>query len=246
MVFVPFPKSKADEYRARIELAQSYEELMKIIADIEHDFQKIQNPEEKVNMALLLMEAYLLVDYADKVIELVNSIRQVIVPSKDLEEILTIFEVSAYNSKGKKRKSLELINKYESKYGELTENLKFQKLLVLINLGEYEEALQVYNQLGEKNIAGKEPVFFPAIKAKLESYKKAKKLLYEDKTFMKAFEILKSQGFKVIPMFDEELQEGVFYLYIDTNNPDEIVNKENEAFNLILNETGEPYTVVAV
>jgi len=246
MVLVPFPKSKADEYKAKIELAQSYEELMKIIADIEYDIQKIQNAEEKIHLMLVLAEGYLFAGYPDKTLDLINSIRRWIKSSKELEEILVNFEATAFNAKRKPDKALEIIKEYESKYGELPDTLKIRKMIAYINLGDFEKALQIYNQFGENTLAQKEPFFFPVLKERFEAYKKARELLSKDKDFRRAFEILKNKGFKVAPMFDDELQEGMFYMYIQSDNPDEIVKKEDEAFSLILEQVGKPYTVMSI
>ncbi len=246
MVLIPFPKSKADEYKAKLEFAQSYEKLMKIIADIEYDIQKTQNSEEKLNLMLVLATGYILAGYPDKALDLINSIRQSVEPSGELEEVLINIEISAYNIKGEPDKALEAINEYESKYGKLSDNLKIRKMITYINLGDFEEAIQIYNQFDEKTLAEREPLFFPSLKERLEAYKRAKELMSEDEAFMKAFEMLRKEGFKVVPMFDEELQEGMFYIYLKSDKPDEIVEKENKAFNLILDNVGKPYTVMAV
>ncbi len=246
MVLVPFPKSKADEYKAKIELARSHEELMKIIADIEYDIQKTQNAEEKIKLMLVLAEGYLLTGYPDKTLDLINSIRNMVELSKELEEILINFEISAFNAKREHNKALEIINEYESKYGELPDTLKIRKMIIYINLGDFEKALQIYNQFDENILAEEEPLFFPALKKKLEAYKKAKELLSKDETFRTAFNILKEKGFNIVPVFDDEVREGMFLMYFHSDDPDEIVKKEDEAFSLILERVGKPYTVIAV
>lgn len=245
MVLIPFPKSRADEYRIKIALAKSIEDLQKIAASIEYDLER----NAVFELVPVLLDAYLLLGKADEALSLLKSIEKE-GRSPELDRFVVSYKVTALIMKEMPEEALKVIEEYESKHKgrSMPPDVRLSKVVTLVNVGRWEEAMREMENIDPGELENTNTELVAQISILLEEYKRGKEALEQEESFRRAYNLLTDKGLRVLPVVKEEdgWEEKMFFFVPPTKDVDKIVEIEDKAFKEIVDKVGTPYTVMAL
>ncbi|EDP75395.1 hypothetical protein [Hydrogenivirga sp. 128-5-R1-1] len=250
MGVIKFPKSKAEGYALRLRSAESYEEVLNVIKELEEDVRK----SKRADLVLVLLQAYILAGMADEAIEVVNKAEPYMENDPNLYIHLIDLKANALIHKRLLREAVreleKAIGKFPADKFPSVNKLKALKVVSLVNLGDFPSALEALNEMGKDvfldNVT---PEVGLMIIERIHSFEQAKSHLEENKDYRQAYEELKeiasfSEGVYPYAFIEGDHLRYGFVVNMQESDAGRIVEKEIELFNRLMGRTGRPYVVM--